>query len=99
MDWTAIITSAIAVIFGGGWLATWYTQRRENKKAANEEWKALYDEMHDRNVELSEKLDALQRENVALQLENERLKAKIEQNTEAINDLRAQIKVLQGKMI
>lgn len=99
MDWTTIITSVVAVIFGGGWLATWYTQKRENRKAANEEWKSLYDEMHERNVELSEKMDNLQRENVALQLENERLKAKIEQNTEDINDLKAQIKVLQGKMI
>lgn len=41
MNWTTIITSVLAVIFGGGWLATWRVQRREDKKASNEEWHKL----------------------------------------------------------
>lgn len=97
MDWTTIITSALTVIFGGGWLATVLAQRRENKKAANEEWQELYREMHDRNVQLEKKVDDLQKENTALQLENEKLKAQIERNSEDIAELRAQIKTLLAK--
>lgn len=97
MDWTTIITSALTVIFGGGWLATVLAQRRENKKAANEEWQELYREMHDRNVQLEKKVDDLQKENTALQLENEKLKAQIERNSKDIAELRAQIKTLLAK--
>ena len=97
MDWTTIITSALTVIFGGGWLATVLAQRRENKKAANEEWQDLYREMHDRNVQLEKKVDELQKENTVLQLENEKLKAQIERNSEDIAELRAQIKSLLAR--
>lgn len=98
MDWTTIITSALTVIFGGGWLATVLAQRRENKKAANEEWQELYREMHTRNTSLEAKIDELQAENRELSLENERLKEQIKRNTDDIQELRAQLKVLQGRV-
>lgn len=98
MDWTTIITSALAVIFGGGWLATWRGQRREDKKASNEEWQSLYNETRTRNADLEKKIDELRSENLNLKLENEKLKAQIERNTEDIADLRAQVKNLLTKM-
>lgn len=98
MDWTTIITSALAVIFGGGWLATWRVQRREDKKASNEEWQSLYNETRARNAGLEHKIDELRSENLDLKLENEKLKAQIERNTEDINELRAQVKNLLAKV-
>ena len=53
--------------------------------------------MHTRNTSLEAKIDELQKENTALQLENEKLRAQIERNTEDIAELRAQIKVLQNR--
>lgn len=98
MDWTTILTSALAVIFGGGWFATWRAQRREDKKASNEEWQSLYNETRIRNADLEKKIDELRSENVDLKLENEKLKAQIERNTEDINELRAQVKNLLAKV-
>ena len=97
MDWTTIITSALAVLFGGGRFATWRAQRREDKKASNEEWQALYNETRTRNADLEKKIDELRSENLDLKLENEKLKAQIERNTEDINDLRAQVKNLLAR--
>lgn len=98
MDWTTIITSALAVIFGGGWLAQWRSQRREDRKASSEEWQSLYNETRARNSENEKKIDELRGENMDLKLENEKLKAQIERNTEDINELRAQVKNLLAKV-
>ena len=73
------------------------TLKLENDAKASDEWKELYDEQKDKTRELEAKVEKLQSENRALTIENERLKEQIKRNTEDIQELRAQIKILQGR--